>query len=466
MRRFIPLVAALPLLSVAILPAQAPAPACPEPPAPPASLDHADQCTKCQFHYLPGKVDFTADTRWTIHSDMPEVMLTDGVLYTTRAVLPPFQTKAGVDVPEDFRTQKNNSFTSIDDDFEVFLFHISQPGDGTKPRRVVVYVANRGDEAVIINPRQVIATDGTIGTIHEMESGLGRRVMEGKWDTPLSAQAIAPGKGAVVAYSKQFAAPKNSDDSSANVNCFGIVQGAVSTASGKPAKLEVSIVGIPAGPANQATTAAEALLAQGAQSGEGYIDVLSDPQGCQLRRATGVFRSFAWRSDTVTLDAANLPKDGLAFQMAAGAIQTKDCPEGRQTGDLALYPRYVRPDTIGNYMTEYRATFKMVNTDKEKPRTFDIRFGKKDADVGLAWQVAVDPKAAASDAALKALPVRTAWAGPKQTADLEGDWRSFFEQDKELTTTLAPCGETWVSLRFMVLGNSSLPFQVGVVEKP
>lgn len=105
-------------------------------------------------------------------------------------------------------------------------------------------------------------------------------------------------------------------------------------------------------------------------------------------------------------------------------------------------------------MVEYRVAFDLVNTHPTEARAFDIRFGKAEADIGLAWQVAQLPGRPA-DAFVDGRPVRTGWAGPNQG----GTAVSLLAEDGG-PVTLAPCSQQSVAMRFLVLGNSSLPFQL------
>ncbi len=420
------------------------------------------ECSQCKEHALPGAIEPSTHAVYMLHSDLPEMFDTNGVLYTTRTVLPPFELKDGTMLAEEMRTQVNRGFTTIDDDFEIFLFHISQPGDGSTPRRLVIHVQNTGSEPVVLTPRQVIITDGTIGTVHEMESTLGRRVLEERWDRPFESVTIAPGAGDVVAYSKQFSAKANGADSSSNVNCFGIVRADVKAEGGGPANLEVSVVAIDGTPAlTTLGKQAAAHLQSGARSQEGYFDFKTEPAGCQLRRAAGVVRDFAFRSEMVTVDVDALASETLRFQMALPAVQSRECPEARQTSDFILSPKFNRPDTVGNYMMEYFVRFHVVNRNSTLARSFDLRFGKNDADIGLGWEV-LRGSTPASDEQLKAQPTRTGWAGPKQTGDLADNTRSFLAEDGA-PILLGPCEEEYVVVRFMILGNSSLPFQLHLV---
>lgn len=429
-------------------------------PTTPQPLSGPQQCSKCEFHLLPGQLVPNDWHKYTIHSDLPEPFSTPGVLYSTEDVLPPMRTNDDVPIPRSMRLQKKNGFDTIDDDFEVFLFHISRPGDGSTPRRLAVYAENRGEGKVRLAPRQVMVTDGLIGTVHEMESELGKRVLgrSGPWDKPAGEVVeLVPGEGKVIAYSKQFSAPRNTDDMSANVNCFGIVRAAVVPMDDKPTDLVVYTLGIPGGPPENVNAVAKEYLEAGAKSAETYIDLLSEPTGCQLRRVIGVYESFAWRADPMTLALNELPAEGIRFQMAAAQMQTTGCPDAGQTQDMLLYPPYVRPETIGNFMTEYRVPITIVNQNQTAPQAFDLRFGKGDADVGLVWEGNVETHLDGNTAGIN-IPLQTGWAGPKQEQDLPTDQRSFLAEP----VVLQPCGKAQVNLRFMVLGNSSLPFQIGV----
>lgn len=424
---------------------------------------NSPQCTQCKFTLLPGAAEPSPVTRYSIHSDLPEVLLTNGVAYSTTPKLVPFKLHDGTPVKDEMLVQHNRGFETIDGDFEVFIFHIARPGDGSQPRRMVVYAKNTGEAPVNVEGRQIMITDGIIGTVHEMESNLGRRVLAEEWDRPVGEVTIAPGEGKVVAYSKIFSTLKNDADNSANINCFGQVRADVESAKeGVKPSLDVYIISIPGTDAAKNDELAASLLTTGAQSGETYIDLNTEPTGCQLRRTCGVFESFVWRNKPVVLDASKLAADGRRFQMAVPEIQSTDCPDAKQTVPLVLHQRTNRPDTVGNYMIEYRVQFHLVNSDPVSPKTFDFVFGKEDADIGLAWQVAMGDDAIPSDETVDRQPVRTGWAGPKQKEMMQ---RSFLTEDGG-TITLAPCEERYVAARFMILGNSSLPFQIGFRPAP
>lgn len=424
-------------------------------------LSSTAECNQCKHHFLPGIPIPSPYAKYAIHSDLPEILKTPGVAYATVPVLPPFTLNDGTPVTQEMRTQDNNGFETIDGPFEVFLFHISTPSDGSAPRRMVVYVENAGTRRTTLRGKQVIVTDGIIGTVHEMESTLGRRVLEEDWDTPVDKLILGGGEGGVIAYSKVFSAPSNGRDSSANVNCFGLAR--VDIDERRPADLNVYVVAIPGDvePRDMAD-AAKALLNQGAQSGETYLDLNTKPEGCQLRRACGVFEAFIWQGQPLTMDSVALAEEPVKFQMALPEIQSAGCENARQTVDLLLSQKSNRPDTVGNYMVEYRVPLRLINKSEEKIYKVDLRFGKPDADIGLGWKV-YEGDIPATEDQMAALPVRTGWAGPKQDTDMFSDERSFLETDGPIL--IPPCGVKWVELRFMVLGNSSLPFQIGMLAE-
>jgi hypothetical protein len=398
------------------------------------------------------------ETKWTIHSDLPEFFNSEGVLYTTAPVLSPFNLKDGTPLSEEMRTQVNNGFTTIDDSFEVFFFHTTSPPAGHPGRRIVVYVKNNGDAPATLFPRQAITTEGLIGTVHDMENNLARQVMSNGWDTLMESVTIQPGRGTVVAAGIQFAAPAQSPDSSTSRNCFGVMQALVEPAG--TANLEVSVIAIPAAPAGSSRMLAEKYLTIGADSGEGVIDLSTPPSECQVRRSTGVFKSATWKSDPLVIDAAALADAPLSFPMAVPQVQSSGCPEAQQTAPLVLHSAASRPDTVGNYMMEYLLAFEFTNSGTA-PRAIDVRFGKDDADVGLAWQLATGATGPTAEA-LRALPVEAGWAGPKQTADLPDDTRSMLTQGK---LTIPPGESIHLGARFMIVGNASLPFTLHVTAE-
>lgn len=425
---------------------------CSETPPLPPSLGSPSGCDHCLHSLLVGSPEPSAATRYYIESDLPERFLSTGVLYASIPVLPPDSTGNPI---LSMRTQiASGGFVDVDDPFDVLVWHTSSPGDGSEPRRIVVYAHNEGTGDVEILPEQIMITDGSYV---QMSSTLGSRVLEDDWDVLASPIPLSPGQGDVIAYSKQFAASHNSSDSSTNVNCFGRVQAQIQNDDPilHPTKLRVYVVAIDGANPSQNKTRAEALLGTGATSGDPF-DLNTPPSGCANRRATGVFETFVWRSGLVTLDASTLSEDGITFRMTLAELNSQTCPEGRQTADMVLRPGYVRPDTVGNYMKDYRIALRLINTDPEFRRAADVRFGNTGAAIGLAWQADVSSNAV-SDAEIDARPVRTGWAGPSQPS-LE---RSFLESDGG-PVVLEPCEARVVSVHALILGGSSLPFDIHV----
>ncbi len=415
-------------------------------------------CDKCRGYALPGRLTPHPEMKYSIWSDLPEVFCSTGVLYATTAELPAAETGA---LPREMRLQTGDpDFRAIDDSFEVFLFHTIHHCKPASPaRRIVIYVRNEGEGPVDLYPRQIISTEGRIGTEHQMESELGRRLVAGEWDTPIASARIEPGRGGIAAYSRRFGDSSNGPDSSSGQNCFGTARVRVVNpeASARPTRLHVFVMAIEAAPLEETLARAEAALAQGAVSGDTVVDMTTPPSGCQVRRATGVFPSFVWRNHPLTLDAAALPPQGLSFLMANWEQGSRGCPETRQTAFLLRHPPYTRPDSIGNYHVDNRLRLRLVNRDAQRPSFVDLRFGKHDADIGLAWRIATEA-GEISDEALDQRPVRTGWAGPKQAALS----RSFLAEDGGVIA-LAPCETREIALRLLVLGNSSLPYEIFVV---
>ncbi|MCP4246734.1 MAG: hypothetical protein GY778_06765 [bacterium] len=435
------------------LPAPAVGDVCSETPAAPPPLGSPSGCDHCIHSLLAGTLEPHPDTLYYIESDLPERLLSTGVLYATVPVLP---ADASGYPNLAMRTQiASGGFVTIDDAFDVLVWHTSSPGDGSQPRRIVLYARNEGTGAIQIAPTQIMITDGSF---LQMSETLATRVLEDNWDMGVSPRGLSPGTGDVIAYSKQFAAPSNSDDTSANTNCFGRVRAVVqnSDPATHPTDIHVYVVAIDGTDPSENKLRAESLLTTGATSGDPF-DLNTPPLGCANRRATGVFRTFVWRSDPVTLDAETMPQEGIRFRMTLAQLNSQTCPEGRQTADMVLRPGYVRPDTVGNYMVDSRISLRLINTNPALPRAVDVRFGKTGASVGLAWQVATGSNEP-TDAEVDARPVRTAWAGPSQPAI----GRSFFDSDGG-PLVLGPCEAKVASIRFLILGGSSLPFDIGVV---
>jgi len=425
-------------------------------PTPPTPLGSPSGCDHCLNNLLPGALEAHPHTRYYIESDLPEKLLSTGVLYATTPILPP--DTAGKPILA-MRTQIDSAnFTTIDDDFDVFLWHTSSPGGGSAPRRIVIYVRNDGMGSVQLAAQQVMITDGAINV---MGANLASRVMQEDWDVPIAGLTLPAGQGDVVAYSKRFAAATNSSDQSTNVNCFGRVRVAVDNSDpvNHPTQLSVYVVAIDAAPVTQNKTRAEELLGVSAMNGDPF-DLDVPPSGCANRRATGVMETFIWRSEAQAVDVASLVGDGIRFRMAMADLNAQTCPAGRQTADLVRRPGFVRPDSVGNYMKDYRITLRLVNPDPLTPRTVDIGFTQTGASIGLAWRLVVSDTPPV-DAEVDAAPVRTGWAGAGQSL-LE---RSFFEADGG-PLTIPPCQQRYVGLQFLILGNSSLPFDIRVAPPP
>jgi hypothetical protein len=294
------------------------------------------------------------------------------------------------------------------------------------------------------------------------ETRLARRVLADQWNAPGGTITLAPGKGAVIAASPVLAAAKSAEDSTTSPFVTGIVRGFPSTNTGAKPTLTVYTLGIDACPREELTARAEKLLATGARSGEGAMDLRTLPSGCQVRRVAGTYRNFLWKSDETTVDITALPDGRAFFQMALPAIQAAGCEVARQTQDMLLFPPSVRPDTIGNYMTETRITLKLVNPGQGRQR-IDLRFGKLDADIGLAWQLILADNIV-DDKILRAQPVQSAWAGPGRNDDLPDDTRSMLPGGK--IEVAVGGGQAYVNLRCMVIGSSSLPYQIHLEAEP
>jgi hypothetical protein len=380
-------------------------------------------------------------------SDLPESFTSHGVLYSTRAVLPD---NGGA--PEMLVQRRADGFAGIDGGFDVFLFHLLHPRKSQGgSARIVVYARNLGSEPVTLLPEQVIKSEGIIGTVHEFESTLGKRVLAGDWDRPLSRVTVAPGEGRIVAYGKQFGHVQDGPDSSRNVNCFGYAR--VRVAGGLAANLQVDVVAIPATPVEKIALEVEKWKDVGARSTD-EVPMDREQQGCALGRAVGVYPNFMWKNDPMVIDVSKLDEGGTSFPMALPKIQTAGCEAARQTNDIVLRPGYTREDTIGNYMIEYDVRLTLVNpTLSAQPA--DVVFGKSGADIGLAYQAVVLSRDTTDP--YRGAPVKSLWAGPKQKA------RERSLLDERLN--LKPGEARVVALHFLICGNSSLPFQLGV-SKP
>ena len=428
------------------------------------TLSSGEPCNQCNGTLLAGRTYQSPETKWGIISDLPESFGSYGVLYSTRDVLPD---NGGA---EELRHQrKTNAFRTIDGGFDVFFFHLSRMAAGS---RIAVYVKNRGTEAVTLRPGQVIKSEGIIGSEHEFESTLGKRVLAREWDQTkvtslpmalpditfeasadhqLGRVNIAPGEGRVIAYGKQFGNVDDGPDASHNVNCFGYVRASLGETKSQ-ADLEVSVIAIPAGPREQIQAETEKLIDTGARSTD-EVPMDREPQECALGRAVGVYPNFTWKNDPLVIDASKLDAGGTSFSMCLPKVQTAGCADARQTTDLALRPGYTREDTIGNYMIEYLIIATLVNPTQAAVST-DMVFSKTGADVGLAYTLATRP-IGVSQRGPAEHRVESMWAGPKQSARE----KSLLKDGQPIV--IPPGGQTQVSLKFMVCGNSSLPFNLG-----
>lgn len=447
-------------------------------------LSGSDPCTRCAGFLLPGRAEPNPDAAYRIDSDLPEMLLSTGVLYSTVPVLPEFLTKAGDPVIESQRRQRNNGFTAIDDRFEVFLYHLNYAGQAPRSRRVLVHARNTGSEPLTVSPRQIMESRGVMAKADGPESRLSLRMLSNRWDRVLERVTIPAGEGRVIGWSPRLSVPDApaADLDVSNSDFFtGMVQGEFETpasGAGKPS-LEVSVVAIDAAvPREGFERACVEAMSRGAQSGEEGMDLQIPPPACHVRRVGGVSRSFLWRSEEMVIDVSALPRatkpfgpPGVSFLMAAPAVQTKDCPQARQTGDMLLHPGYVHADTVGNYQVEYLLTLTLVNPGTSGDAALvDLRFGKHDADIGLAWQFQTG-KSAATREQLASKPLHVQWAGPWRKDDLADDTRSFFapvkglaeEPATESPIALVPGERTTVTLRLMPVGTSSLPFHIHVV---
>lgn len=336
------------------------------PPMPIQPAPQPSPCTRCAGWILPGKLEPIPEHPYRIDSDLPEMFTSLGVLYSTRATLPPFRAKSGEPVPESQRKQRNLGFRTIDAGFEMFLYHLSYAGDGPRDRRLTVYVTNRGSATVTVRPSQIIEARGTMATFDGPESRLAVRTLQGQWDHPVPEVRIPPAAGRVIAWTPRISdtqAPSGDADRFTEDFVTGIVRAQVSSPAA--ADLEVAVIAVAGDtPVEALTDASKALLDVGANSAE-TMDLSIPPPECHVRRVSGVSRNFLWRSADTLIDLSSLPntplmlKDGkgashagppgIGLLMTAPRVQTADCPDARQTGDMLLHPGYVHPETIGNY---------------------------------------------------------------------------------------------------------------------
>lgn len=416
-----------------------------------------DKCQRCTGFVFPGGLKPHPVTPWAVHSDLPELYWGTGVLYATTPVLPPFVTMKDEPVPEAMRRQlRAGGFEALDGSFDVFLYHLAQPGGGKDPSRIVVYVRNDGTEPIRLRPRTMMEGAGKMGADDGPETRLARRFLAEHWDAPLEEVRLAPQEGNVLAWTPIVGATEAGPDAQKEAFITGMVRVAV---EGTKPRLTAWVVAVPPEPVGRARALAEGLLQKGAKSGETAMNLLIPPPDCHVRRVVGVFRNFVWEGTApVVLNVDALTAEGTSFQMALPAVQAVGCEAARQTQDLALHPPYVRPDTIGNYMGEYVLALRLQNAGKVARRA-DVRFGKQDADIGLAWQTATGSEVVGRDG-LAGLPVQSGWAGGWRKDDRPDNTRSFFADGE--APVLAPGEAKVVSLRLLIAGTSSLPFQLVV----
>jgi hypothetical protein len=406
-----------------------------------------------------------------------------GVLYTTRAILPGFRTKGGEQVSIEQRTQRNLGFRSIDASFDVFLYHLSYAGQEPRDRRIAVYAFNRSEQPAHVRVKKMIEASGVMATADGPESRLAVRSLESRWDTP-EKFVIASGQGRVIAWTPRIsdaAAQPGDTDRSTSDFVNGLVRAEIEGGIGS--NLEVSVIAVGGStPLSELSEAAARLIDQGATSAE-EMDLNIAPPECHVRRVSGVSANFLWRSEHTIVNVTELPRSpmrwtsakgdtregpaGIAYLMAAPRVQTEACPRSRQTSDMLLHPGYVHPETIGNYQTEYLVTF-MLDNPGETARAVDVRFGKFDADIGLAWQHDIGDQPRTREE-LSSLPARVQWAGAWRKDDLSDDTRSFFAPVTAGTNAqtapivIEPRSRRAVSLRFVPVGTSSMPFMIFIV---
>ena len=417
---------------------------------------------------MPGKAEPSPHATYRIDSDLPELLTTTGTLYTTADTLPSFAEKSGRPVAEAMRHQVNHGFKSIDGAFEVFLYHLSQAHAPGETRRIVVVARNRGAASVVLKPRQSMFHGGNAGNAKSVESRLCEAVMLEQWDRPVAEATVAPGQTVAVGWTKALGATADGGESTPEHFVTGILRCDVAPAAGgaRP-DLEVAVVALPGGPVDPAklTAAAEAATASGARSGEdASMDLSRRPEGCEVRRVVGTSTDVLWRGERVAVDADSLTSEGLPFRMALYGVQAVGCEAARQSVDMLLYPPYVHPDSVGNYMMEYHVSFALENHGP-KPRRLALLLGKDDAPVGLAYQVAAPPAGApaVSYADLAKRPVSVTWAGKGRAGNAPD-----FEKAMTLnpgakpgaaeSIDVAPGTTRQIDLRLMVVGTSSLPY--------
>lgn len=432
-------------------------------------LTSSTLCNRCVGYWLPGEIVPSPRTFYRIDSDLPEMYLSNGVLYATTGILPPMKTKEGVEIPETMRQQINNGFKAIDNSFEVFLYHLSQNHAPGETRRIVVYAKNIGQEPATLTPRQAVFYGPNAGKLDSVESQLGEAVLTEQWERPINSLTIEPGQGGIVGFTKQLGAGKNSGDESSAVFTTGILRADMALGKQSRPQLEVYVVSIPGtAPQTEWIAQTESLLTVGAQSGEGSMDLLIPPPPCHVRRVVGTSFNAMWRNEPLFLDVNALDAEGVPFLMALPRVQAGGCEDACQTADLLLHPPYVHSDTVGNYMMEYFLTFRLTNNGTI-PRKVDLQFGKMDARIGLGYQALLG-ETEKSFEDLEKLPVHIAWKGKGTEGLMPPFYSSSIHMnvegaDKSQTFNLsqkpiAPGEMKVLNIRLMVLGTSSLPYHL------
>jgi hypothetical protein len=375
------------------------------------------------------------------------------------------------------RTQRPGSgFSTIDGDFEVFLYHMTSPSGGKMPRRVAVLVENIGADPVSLVAEDIMETTGVMGKPGGPEIRLSNRYQRNQWTSRYGTITVTPGTMELISLSPRFGDGKDgrwigtkrdrvpADDRSTSLFLNGQVMTRIISPD-KPS-IHVHVVGMDAEEAAPAGTdrdfwskRAQSLLDRGAKSGETGMDLRIEPPTCHVRRVAGVYRTFRWEG-AATVTAQDLGTTDVRFQMALPAAQAGPCPEGVQTQPMLLSPPYVRPETIGNYMVQYLVHLTVDNTAGTKTLPYDLRFGKQDASIGLSWQV-LPGKRAADDPEWKTTPLQDGWAGAWSFGDLADNTLPFIKKPG----AVAPGDKESVTLYFTVAGTSSLPFQIHVANK-
>lgn len=431
-------------------------------------LQGDDACTRCKGWLLPGAPVDRADLPLRVDSDLPELFRGEGVLYATTTMLPPFAAKDGKAVPTALRAQRNNGWLGMDASCEVFLYHFLRDDPAARrPVRIVVYAKNHGLGTLRLAPSIAVATDGGFAAPDGPEVALGAAALAGRYERGREPVELAPNAAQAVAWTPRLGMDAAGADATTSTFVNALLRLDAADRDGAKPLYDVHVVAVDAGvPLEALDAACQRLLGQGSRSQE-TMDLSIPPPPCHVRRVAGVSRNFLWRGGA-TIDASALPDEGLSFLMGAPAVQTNACPQARQTRGMLLHPGYVHPETIGNYLVEHELEFVFANPG-DKAVALDLRFGKDDADIGLAWQIAAG-SAPAEPAALRASPVRSGWAGKTCKDDLPDDTRSLLPgavaggADAAGILLLAPGERRTVSLRLVPLPSSSMPWTLKVAR--